>query len=313
MDIRQIQHFSTIVREGSFSRAARKLHIGQPALSKQIQALERELGVELLVRLPDGVRPTFAGARLDEMAQTLLTYVDDIRSAVREAAASLVGTVRLGLSPSLVSGLAGYLQGRFAEEHPQARVEIVEGLPMFLTEWVEEGRLDLGIFTHQPGHANPHLSFTEVGLDEMLLVAKQGTLSGIGDHVTPSVLQSLRLVLTPGFRDLLRASVELGQASDDIGSRTDSIHMVRDLVARGEYCSVLPYTFVRNDLDAGILTAVAFAPVLERRLVAVTRAGRQPSPAVRAVIEMARLRLGELTELRTSTGPDRRAHPPVDR
>lgn len=298
MDIRQIRYFTTIVREGSFSRAARKLYVGQPALTKQVQALERELGVALLVRLPDGVRPTVAGARLDGMAQTLLSYVDDITSAVREAAASLVGTVRLGLSPSLVPGLARYLEGRFAEEHPQARIEIVEALPMFLAEWVEEGRLDLGIFTHQPGHANAHLSVTAVGSDEMLLVARQGMLSDIGDQATPSVLHPLRLVLTPGFRDLLRASVGLGQVCDDIGSRTDSIHMVRDLVARGEYYSVLPYMFVRDDLDAGVLGAVPFAPVLERQLVAVTRAGRQPSPAVRAVIEMVRVRLGELAELR---------------
>jgi LysR family nitrogen assimilation transcriptional regulator len=311
VDIRQIQYFTTIVREGSFSRAARKLFVGQPALSKQVQALERELGVELLVRLPEGVRPTVAGARLDEMAQTLLGYVDDIRSAVREAAASLVGTVRLGLSPSLVSGLAGYLEGRFAEEHPQARIEIVEALPMFLAEWIEQGRLDLGIFTHQPGHENPHLSVTAVGSDEMLLVARQGMLPDVGDHATPSVLQSLRLVLTPGFRDLLRDSVELGQVREDIGSRTDSIHRVRDLVARGEFGSVLPYAFVRDDLDAGLLEAVAFDPVLERRIVAATRAGRRCSPVVRAVIEMARVRLGEFAELRdrarsASSGPDGR-------
>lgn len=302
MDIRQIQYFTTIVREGSFSRAARKLYVGQPALTKQVQALERELGVELLVRLPDGVRPTVAGARLDGMALTLLSYVDDIKSAVREAAASLVGTVRIGLSPSLVSGLARYLEGRFAEEHPQARIEIVEALPMFLAEWVEEGRLDLGVFTRQPGHGNAHLSVTVVGSDEMLLVARQGMLSDVGDQATPSVLQPLRLVLTPGFLDLLRASVGLGQVCDDIGSSTDSIHMVRDLVVRGEYYSVLPYMFVRDDLDAGVLSAVAFAPVLERQLVAATRAGRQPSPAVRAVIEMVRVRLGELAELRERAG-----------
>jgi LysR family transcriptional regulator, nitrogen assimilation regulatory protein len=308
VDIRQIQYFTTVVREGSFSRAARKLYVGQPALSKQVQALERELGVELLVRLPEGVRPTFAGARLDEMAQTLLSYVDDIKSAVREAAASLVGTVRLGLSPSLVPGLAGYLEDRFAEEHEQARIEIVEALPMFLREWVEEGRLELGIFTHQPCHANPHLSVTALGSDEMLLVARQDMLSDVGDHATPSVLQSLRLVLTPGFHDLLRSSLEPGHVSEDIGSRTDSIHMVRDLVARGEYASVLPYTFVRSDLDAGTFSAVAFEPALERHLVAVTRAGRQPSPAVRAVIDMARVRLGEFAELRdrarSASSPD---------
>jgi LysR family nitrogen assimilation transcriptional regulator len=84
--------------------------------------------------------------------------------------------------------------------------------------------------------------------------------------------------------------------------------MVRDLVARGEYCSVLPYTFVRNDLDAGTLSAVAFEPALERHLVAVTRAGRQPSPAVRAVVDMVRVRVGEFAELRgrarSASSPD---------
>ncbi|MGI5127905.1 LysR family transcriptional regulator [Pseudonocardia sp. CA-107938] len=298
MDIRQIQYFTTIVREGSFSRAARKLYVGQPALTKQVQALERELGVELLVRRPDGVRPTLAGARLDDMAQTLLGYVDDITSAVREAAASLVGTVRLGLSPSLVSALAGHLEGRFAEEHPQARIEIVEALPMFLAEWVEEGRLDLGIFTHQPGQSSPQLSVTAVGSDEMLLVGRQDLLSDVGEEATPDVLRSLRLVLTPGFRGLLRASVGLGEVCEDIVSRTDSIHMVRDLVVRGEYCSVLPYTFVRDDVDAGVLGARPFAPVLERQLVAVTRVGRHSSPAARAVVELAKARLRELAELR---------------
>ncbi|GAA1020012.1 LysR family transcriptional regulator [Acrocarpospora pleiomorpha] len=298
MEIRQIQYFTTIVREGSFSRAARKLHVGQPALSKQIRSLERELGADLLVRLPEGVRPTVAGSRLDEMSQTLLNYVDDIRSAIREAAASVAGNVTLGLSPSLVPALAGYLEERFAADYPQVRIKIVEALPMFLGEWLEEGRLDLGIFTHLSGHATSQLSFADVGSDEMLLVGAKGMLSGLGEHATPGALQSLRLVLTPGFRDLLNTSAEFERVSQGIGSGVDSIHMVRDLVVRGEYCSVLPYTFIRGDLASGIVTAVGFAPVLERKLVAVTRAGRQPPPAVRAVIDVVRTRLGQLANLR---------------
>ncbi|WP_370964258.1 LysR family transcriptional regulator [Amycolatopsis sp. cg9] len=294
MEIRQIEYFAVIVREGSFSRAARKLHIGQPALSKQVQALERELGAELLVRLPGGVRPTAAGARLAELAPAFLGSLDDIRSAVREAAASLTGAVRLGVSPSLVAGLAGHLEERFAGDHPRVRLEIVEALPEFLAERVAEGRLDLGIFTRRPGCGYPGLAVTTVGFDELLLVAKPGTLSDVGPRVTPDLLPSLRLVVTPGFRDLLRASVDPGRVPDGIGSRTDSIHRVRDLVVRGEYRSVLPSAFVRDDLAAGALTAVGFEPALKRELVAVTRAGRKSAPAVRAVIETVRRRLGEL-------------------
>lgn len=173
---------------------------------------------------------------------------------------------------------------------------------MFLAEWVEEGRLDLGVFTHQTTYAYPNLSVTAVGFDELLIVGKPGTLPPVGNRATPDALESLRLVLTPGFRDLLHAALEPGLVPDAIGSHTDSIHMVRDLVARGDYSSVLPYAFVREDLEAGILSAVGFEPALNRELVAVTRAGRQPAPAARAVVEMVRVRLAELAEHRAATG-----------
>ncbi|WP_166459551.1 LysR family transcriptional regulator [Amycolatopsis pithecellobii] len=297
MEIRQIQYFTAIVREGSFSRAARKLHIGQPALSKQIKALERELGVDLLVRLPEGVRPTLAGSRLDEMSHTFLGYVEDIGSAVREAAAAQTETVTLGLSPSLVPALAGHLERRFADEFPHTRIEIVEALPMFLAEWLEEDRLDLGVFTLS-SYATRHLSAVEVGSDEMLLAGTEATLAGVGEHATPDTIGSLRLALTPGFRDLLHSRPEFAGVAQHSGSGIDSLHLVRDLVARGEYCSVLPYTFIQADLDRGVLAAVGFNPILERKLVAATRAGRRLPPAVRSVVEMVRERLGEFTELR---------------
>src|SRR3569833_3427368 len=129
MDIRQIEYFSVIVREGSFCRAARKLHSGQPALSKQIQELERELGAELLVRLPGGVRTTAAGARMADKSPALLGHLAGLRTAVREAAASLTGTVLLGMSLFLVSALAGHLEDSFREKHPQQHNENIEALP----------------------------------------------------------------------------------------------------------------------------------------------------------------------------------------
>ncbi|SFJ25444.1 LysR family transcriptional regulator, nitrogen assimilation regulatory protein [Amycolatopsis sacchari] len=292
MELRQIQYFTVIVREGSFSRAALKLHIGQPALSKQIKALERELGVDLLVRLPEGVRPTPAGSRLDELAATLLGYVDDIGPAVREAAAAPAGTVRLGLSPSLVPALAGHLEQRFAAGFPHTKLEIVEALPMFLADWLAEDRLYLGVFTLS-SYATRQLSLVDVGSDEMLLAGTPAALAGIGEHATPDAVRSRRLALTPGFRELLAGRPEFASLARQGGSGIDSLHLVRDLVLRGEYCSVLPYTFLRADLESGALSAVGFSPVLERELVAATRAGRRLSPAVRSVVELVRSRLAE--------------------
>lgn len=92
---------------------------------------------------------------------------------------------------------------------------------------MESGQLDLGVFTLSSERAAPGLSITDVGSEEMLLVAAKGMLSDAGEHVMPGLLRSLPLVLTPGFLDLLNASVELESVSSDAGSRTNSIHMVR--------------------------------------------------------------------------------------
>ncbi|WP_236790850.1 LysR family transcriptional regulator [Amycolatopsis sp. GM8] len=296
MEIRQLQYFVAIVREGGFSQAARKLHIGQPALSKQIRALEHELGVELLVRVPEGIRPTEAGQRLDEMSHFLLNYVDDIGPAVRKAASELLGTVTIGLSPSLVPALAEYLSARFAAEHPKLRIEIVEALPMFLSEWLDLGRLDVGIFTRSPQTGEkPRLNVVDIALDEMLLVAAKGALpSDLGDAVEANDIRSFRLALTPGFRYLVQHRLGLDETSHSLGLEIDSIHAIRDLAVRGEYLSVLPFTFIRDDLSAGLLDAVAFTPRLNRHLVAATRAGRRPAAAVTAIVDVARARLAEL-------------------
>ncbi|MBW0088969.1 LysR family transcriptional regulator, partial [Pseudonocardia sp. KRD-188] len=251
----------------------------RPALSKQVQALERELGVDLLVRLPGGVRPTPAGTRLDELSRALLVQVDNIRSAVREAAASLAGTVTLGLSPSLVPALAGHLERRFAQEHPQARLAIVEALPMFLAERVEEGRLDLGVFTTSPDQATPELSVVGVGTDEMLLVGRPDLLAGTDGPATADVLRTLRLVLPPGFREVLQLSgPQMERATQDTATRSTPSTWSATWSCG---CALLgtAYTFVRGDLERGTIAVAGFEPPIERQLVAATRAGRQPSPA----------------------------------
>ncbi|WP_456697690.1 LysR family transcriptional regulator [Aeromicrobium sp. P5_D10] len=297
MEIRQFEYFVAIVREGSISRASRRLHVSQPALSKQIQSLEHELGVQLLTRVPEGVVPTDAGQRLSEMSDFILNYINDIRSSVLEAATDLRGTVSIGVSPSLMPELAQQLTGAFAEKHPQLEVQLTEGLPMFLSEWLDMGRLDVGIFTRWAPHDDlPRLEFTDLALDEVLLVGTPDTLAIPPGHaIGTQDLGSVPLALTPGFRDLLRTGLRGTDTPEPVNvTEIDSLHMVRNLVLRGEYCSALPYAYVRDDLVDGSLVATSFEPAIHRQIVAVTRAGRGRSSAVRAIISSARSRLVEL-------------------
>lgn len=296
MEIRQFEYFAAIVREGGISRAARRLHISQPALSKQIQALEHELGVELLIRVPEGVRPTDAGRRLSEMSDYLLRYIDEIGPSVREAVTDLRGVVNVGISPSLMPELAQILTVGFARIHPALELHLTEGLPMFLCEWLDMGRLDVGIFTRwAPDVDMPRLEFDDLALDELLFVGAPGSFEPGLKFIDSANLRSIPLALTPGFRNLVRMVVE-GDTEQTLGIEIDSLHMMRTLVLRGEYCSALPYTYVRDDLEKGALHGVSFRPAVHRELVAATRAGRRKTGAVDAVIESVRARLTELAD-----------------
>lgn len=100
MNLRQLESFVDVVESGSFTAASARLIISQPALSRQIADLERELGTRLLVRTASGVRVTPAGASLQRHAQRVLALVRETQAVVDEAPASL-GSVRLGVAPGL--------------------------------------------------------------------------------------------------------------------------------------------------------------------------------------------------------------------
>ncbi|MGP3533697.1 LysR family transcriptional regulator [Microbacterium sp. RD1] len=296
MEIRQLEYFSAIAHEGSFGRAARTLHVSQPALSKQVRALEIELGVELLIRGADGVRATEAGRRLTEMCDVVLDYLRKIPEAVREAPEQLTGTVTVGISPALVPPLADHLRMTFARRHPAVRLQIIEAPPLFLMEWLDLGRLDVALSSRWPPHdESPRLEFTDIGSDTAVLVGAPELLpDDIGERIPTERLHSLPLALSPGYRNLVRRA-DLDAQPEELGVEIDSLHMIRSLVLRAEYCSVLPVSFVQEDIERGALRAVQIDPPIRRHVAAVTRAGRRPTAAVGVVVSVARARLSDLS------------------
>src|SRR4051812_1767075 len=106
MELRQLRYFVAIVDHGSLSRAARVLHIAQPALTQQLQQLEQELGARLLHRSAQGMLSTDAGRVFYEHAQAILKQVSDAKSAVTQSTTRPSGTVALGLPQSISGALA---------------------------------------------------------------------------------------------------------------------------------------------------------------------------------------------------------------
>lgn len=157
MELHQLRYFVAVVEQGSFSRAAARLHVAQPSLSQQIQKLEAELGQPLLDRLPRAIVPTEAGRRFLEHARRILAEVSDAARCVSDCAETLAGRLVIGAIPTIAPALLPRLIRRFARQHPRVTVEIVEEVTDRLLQRLDEGAVDVALISDAHPHTAIHL------------------------------------------------------------------------------------------------------------------------------------------------------------
>jgi DNA-binding transcriptional LysR family regulator len=124
MDLRQMRYFLAVAEERNFGRAAERLHMAQPPLSRQIQALEEELGARLFVRTPKGVELTAAGETLLAEVPNLLALAQRAAERTRLAGQGLVGRLDVGLFGSGVLDVIPRILARFHAARPQVRIAL---------------------------------------------------------------------------------------------------------------------------------------------------------------------------------------------
>lgn len=144
-DLRLIRYFVTVARERNVTRAAERLHISQPSLSAAIQQLERQLGVDLLVRVGRRVEITPAGELLRERGQELLERADSLVQEIRERDDAASGRLSLGLSPTGRFGIAQRLLVACTTQVPAVMLYTTEDTTGALLRDLVRGRLDLAI------------------------------------------------------------------------------------------------------------------------------------------------------------------------
>jgi LysR family transcriptional regulator, benzoate and cis,cis-muconate-responsive activator of ben and cat genes len=143
VELRQLRYFVAVAEAGNISRAAQKLFLTQPALSRQIKALEEEIGQCLLERQAHSIRLTPAGEALVREARDLLGRAAEALERVRAAGKTL--RLRVGYAPSLASGLMSVALESFAQKHPTARVELFDLSTQELAAGLESETLDVAL------------------------------------------------------------------------------------------------------------------------------------------------------------------------
>lgn len=182
MTFKTIEYVIAVHETGSFSRAAQRLFISQPALSQAIAKAERNLGVEFFMRDTHTVRLTAAGELLVREGRELLRQRDELSTRISGLSAARNETIRLGISPFYSKYYLPAVIPYFSHYFPSVRLEITEEISVVLEQQVIDGLLDLCFVPLRP--QNPRLCYEVIHVEEILLAVPRS--SPLAAHAMPS-------------------------------------------------------------------------------------------------------------------------------
>ncbi|MBP0599535.1 LysR family transcriptional regulator [Herbaspirillum sp. LeCh32-8] len=265
-----LQTFVAVIRHGSFSAAAERLDLSQPAVSQQIRQLERSLGAPLVERTGRRARATAAGQELLGHAAQIEAAVDAAVAAVARRGGSAAGRVRLGTGATACIFLLPAVLKDLRKRFPALEITVSTGNTAEIIKAVEDNLLDVGLVTMPV--AGRMFDITPVLDDEFVLLAPPGM--ALPAKVTAATLADLPVLLfEPGGNTrriaddwFARAGVRLAPVMS-----LGSVEAIKELVAAGLGCAILPGMAVPQGKLKGGVTVRALSPRLHRRLAVVIR------------------------------------------
>lgn len=285
VDARKLRYFVTVAQLGSFSEAARRLHIAQPALSRHVRDIEESLGVALLVRDARGVRLTGEGEQLLAHALDVLHRLESLPRLVGSRSVTISGRVSIGLPTSASAVLSAPLLRAAFERYPSVRIHLIESLSGYLQEWIEGGRIDLAIlFDPQPA-AGVHLE--PILIEDLWLVGGPGALPPQLQEVPLAELGRFPVVLTSSAQSHRRLveGMALSQGLRlQILAEVDSLAVQKALVREGTAFTILAHSAFHAELAEGRVSAARIvSPAISRHVAMASAAGRSDSQACHAM------------------------------
>ena len=289
MEIDELRAFVAVAATGSFSRAGSRLYLTQPAVSKRVASLERELGSTLFDRLGRKVTLTEAGRQLLPRAQKLLLEIADARRQISNLSGTVTGTLAMGTSHHIGLHRLPPALSAFTREYPDVRLDIRFMDSEVVCGAVAAGELELGVITLPP-EPPESLRLDPLWDDPLeLAVGRTHPLAPVG---RPSLDQLLaHTAVLPAAdtytRAILREALGARAAQLSVGMSTNYLETLKMLAATGLGWTLLPRTML--DAELAVLTVQGFA--LQRTLGIATHAGRTLSNAARAMIAACRASL----------------------
>lgn len=293
MDTRQLAAFCAVVERKSFSQAAERLGVTQPAVSLQIRSLEERLGRQLLDRSGRRVEPTEAGLRLYASAQRLLALEESLLEDLAEdEKGALTGTLDLGASTGPGGTVVPRLLCEFQEQHPQLRVRLTVSDTQTVVDRVADRELELGIVG--AGRRHRGVAFEPFFRDEVVLACPPRHPFA-GKTISLDQLKTEPLIVMQegaGVRQVIEDELrKAGTRLRDLDVRLELglQESARSAVLAGHGVTFISRLAIEADLAAGRVASSRVRGLDPARQIFLARAGgRSETRAARAFIAYAR-------------------------
>ena len=282
MEVRQFRHVLALVENASFRKASEALRISQPALTKSLFQIERELGQQLFDRHGKTVAPTVFGEIVARTARTILDAHEDMTRAIGQTADLEAGELIVGSGPYVADVWMGQVAGRLLRQYPRLRltlqVEHWDSLPDLLIR----GRVDLFVASIEHIRDRKDLRIVELPEQRGIWVCRAGHPLGCRKSPRRSALWDYPMI-SPQLPDPIRRWLGAEDAHSRGNHRhidTTSVSMIKAMVREGDAVSVVHPDTVRTELASGEFVELEFdAPPLTFHAGLVWLADRSLSPA----------------------------------
>lgn len=276
----RLKVFKTVADRLSFTKAAAELLISQPAVTKQINELERLLGKPLFLRHGNRISLTDDGVRLLEYANRILALYGELRDAFVEEQGAFSGEIRLGASTTLSQYVLPGLLAKFRKLYPDVRVTLFNGNAEQIERQIADGKLDFGMI--EGTASNPALHYELFMDDELVLVTSASNTSFTREEITAADLPALPLVIRENgsgtldvlSRELSRHGLSLRQLH--IEMQLGSTESIKHYLFYSDTFAFVSVQAVLDELAANRLRVVEVGDMeLVRRFSFVTAHGQR--------------------------------------
>jgi len=282
VNLEQLRSFVTVARLGNFTRAAEQLHLAQPSLSRQITALEQDLGAELLHRARGGTTLTTAGESLLPLARRMLADAESVRRELAELAGLQRGRVRLGATPSLCISLVAEVLSAFHSAHPAIELHLSEQGSRRLLDELARGELDLALINTSEATAIDRFSVTPLLVEELVLISSAGappvtTLNAIALE-SIAALPQIVFSATYELRSMTDAAFRAQSLTPNVVLAGAEMDAVLRFVERGLGVAIVPAMVLID--RPGLRACRLDAPTLTRSITLARPVDVAPTAAI---------------------------------